>query len=207
MHNRMASYVSQELIFSWTIVFPCFCVCWSPSLILQRCKLRGLTLLDSYSFVCRERCVRLLNMTPIVMIWLKNVVLVWHSLCCKFRTCLCLNLRVVHTVYICSYIYAKTSQSIASALSLTCHSVCVMYRLHNDPTPLARSYGLYCRLFSLMTLLYIIYVFCSLSSYAPFPAVYSYLSLPFTSLMSLIIPCSSTRDLSPHLVLFVSPGN
>ena len=35
MHNRMASYVSLELIFSWTIVFPCFCVCWSPSLILQ----------------------------------------------------------------------------------------------------------------------------------------------------------------------------
>ena len=54
----------------------------------------------------------------------------------------------------------------------------------------------------LMTLLYIIYVFCSLSFYAPFPAVYFYLSLPFTSLMSLIIPCFSTRHLL--LILFFS---
>ena len=130
------------------------------------------------------------------------MVLVWHSLCCKFRTCLGLNLGVVHTIYICSYIYAKKSQSIASALSLTRHCVWVMYRLDNDPTPLARSYGSYCSLFSLMTLLYIIYVFCSLSFYAPFPAVYFYLSLPFTSLMSLIIPCFSTRDLL--LILFFS---
>ena len=130
------------------------------------------------------------------------MVLVWHSLCCKFRTCLGFNLRVVHTVYICSYIYAKNPQSIASALSLTRHCVWVMYRLHNDPTPLTRSYGSYCRLSSLMTLLYIIYVFCSLSFYAPFPAVYFYLSLPFTSLMSLIIPCFSTRDLL--LILFFS---
>ena len=130
------------------------------------------------------------KMTPVVIIWLsKSGVGVAFSL-----------LQILYMFRSqsgsCPYILymfipsCHNFQSIASALFLTRHCLCAMYRLHKTSYTSHEIYCLYSRRFSLTTLVYIIYVLSCLSSYVPFPVVYPHLSLLFTSLMLLIISCS-----------------
>ena len=66
------------------------------------------------------------------------MVLVWHSLCCKFRTCLCLNLRVVHTVYIAFiHLCQKISVYCISFVFNTSLSLCYV-PIAQDPLHLSR---------------------------------------------------------------------